>query len=336
LNPLGWAATILTGIAAVGNYLPTLMYKAYDGFVSLFSTENMTALWDNFSSMAVSCFEKTVEFLGKGLYGIGLVFESLMYTGINALGNGLRAIIKAVTLGAVDIGRFEYKSSGYVAYEQQKKANEMQARLDEQREEQRSLGWHGQAHHPEGPIAGQKRDQHDRPQAKGQVQVQCQDDQEGPGDAQCHHGLLDHQVRGPGLVPEVEVVQGRRRVEARPEGQHDERVLPPLGNQLGQADHRDRPQRSRDEVLDRRQTPVHVQIGEQGRDRHRQKAGAEPPEQAGRHLLRLEAEGEGDEDDAHEDQEAAVAVAPSGSRAQNVLLGWGEFHSADMVAAQHA
>ena len=136
LNPLGWAATILTGIAVVGNYLPTLMYKAYDGFVSLFSAENMTALWDNFSSMAVTCFEKTVEFLGKGLYGVGLVFESLMYTGINALGNGLRAIIQATTLGAVDIGEFAYKSSGYVAYEEQKKVNEMQARLDEQREEQ--------------------------------------------------------------------------------------------------------------------------------------------------------------------------------------------------------
>jgi len=136
LNPIGWAATILTGIAAVGNYLPTLMYKVYDGFVSLFSAENLSNLWERFSSMAVTCFEKTVEFLGKGIYGIGLVFESLMYTGINALGNGLRAIIRAVTLGAVDIGKFEYKSSGYVAYEQQQKVNEMQARLDEQREEQ--------------------------------------------------------------------------------------------------------------------------------------------------------------------------------------------------------
>jgi hypothetical protein len=136
LNPIGWAATILAGIAAVGNYLPTLMYKAYDGFVSLFSTENLSNLWERFSSMAVTCFEKTIEFLGKGIYGIGLVFENVFYTAINALGNGLRAIIKATTLGAVDIGEFAYKSSGYVAYEQQKKVNEMQARLDEQKEEQ--------------------------------------------------------------------------------------------------------------------------------------------------------------------------------------------------------
>jgi len=136
LNPIGWAATILAGIAAVGNYLPTLMYKAYDGFVSLFTAENLQSLWERFSNMAVTCFEKTIEFLGKGIYGIGLALESVFYTGINLLGNGLRAMIQYYTLGAVDIGEFNYKSSGYVAYEQQKQVNEMQARLDEKREEQ--------------------------------------------------------------------------------------------------------------------------------------------------------------------------------------------------------
>ena len=127
LNPVGWAATILTGIAAVGNYLPTLMYKAYDGFVSLFTAENMSRIWDFFKSSALSVY----DWLGKGLYGIGLVAESIFYTAINALGNGLRAIIKTVTLGA-----FEYKSSGYAAYEQQKHVNELQSQLDDQRAEQ--------------------------------------------------------------------------------------------------------------------------------------------------------------------------------------------------------
>jgi hypothetical protein len=144
LNPVGWAATILAGIAAVGNYLPTLMFKAYDGLMSLFSAENMSALWENFSSMAVSCFEKTVEYLGKGLYGIGLVAESIFFTVVNVLGNGLRAIINPIIRAAnkipgvniKEIGRFEYKSSGYVAYEQQKKVNAMQAALDERRAEQ--------------------------------------------------------------------------------------------------------------------------------------------------------------------------------------------------------
>ena len=136
INPIGWGVAILTGLSVVGNYLPTLMYKAYDGFVSLFSPENMRQVWEWFKDSAITAFNGTIEYLGKGLYGIGLVAESILYTAINALGNGLGAMIKTVTLGAVDIGKFEYKSSGYVAYEQQKQTNEMQARLDDQRAEQ--------------------------------------------------------------------------------------------------------------------------------------------------------------------------------------------------------
>ena len=131
LNPVGWAATILTGIAAVGNYLPTLMYKAYDGLMSVFSAENFGKVWEFFKSSALSVY----EWLGKGLYGIGQIAESIFYTAVNALGNGLRRIIQGVTLGAVDIGKFEYQSSGYAAYDQQKKTDEMQAALNERRAE---------------------------------------------------------------------------------------------------------------------------------------------------------------------------------------------------------
>ena len=96
------------------------MYKVYDGFISLFSEENMSKIWEFCKTSAMSMFEKFYEWLGKGLFGIGLVLESMFYTAVNALGNGLRTMIKSVTLGAVDISEFAYQSSGYVAYEQQK------------------------------------------------------------------------------------------------------------------------------------------------------------------------------------------------------------------------
>ena len=136
INPVGWGVAILTGLAAVGNYLPTLMYKAYDGLMSVFSAENFGKMWEWCKTSAMSMFTGLREWLGKGLYGIGQIAESVFYTAINALGNGLRSIIQRVTLGAVDIGEFEYKSSGYAAYEQHKKVNELQAKLDEQREAQ--------------------------------------------------------------------------------------------------------------------------------------------------------------------------------------------------------
>ena len=65
-------------------------------------------------------FEKFYEWLGKGLFDIGLVLESIFYTAVNSLGNGLQMMIKSVTLGAVDIGKFEYQSSSYAAYAEQK------------------------------------------------------------------------------------------------------------------------------------------------------------------------------------------------------------------------
>ena len=136
LNPIGWATAILGGVAVIGNYLPTLMYKTYDNFISLFSEENMSKIWDFCKTSARSMFEKFYEWLGKGLFGIGLVLESIFYTAVNALGNGLQMMIKNVTLGAVDIGKFEYQSSGYANYLEQKKTHELQAQLDEQREAQ--------------------------------------------------------------------------------------------------------------------------------------------------------------------------------------------------------
>jgi hypothetical protein len=135
LNPVGWAAAILTGIAAVGNYLPTLMYKAYDGFVSLFSPENMSKIWDWFKQAGWS----TLEWLVSGLQGLGHVTESIFWTAVNALGNGLRRMIQGLTLGAVDIGNFEYKSSGYAAYESQKKLDEMEAKRSGRLEEQHKI-----------------------------------------------------------------------------------------------------------------------------------------------------------------------------------------------------
>ena len=139
LNPVGWAATIITGIAAVGNTLPTLMYKAYDGFMSMFSEENMSRLWEWFKDSAIIAFDKTVSWLGKGLYGIGLLAESVFWTAINALGNGLRRIIQGVTLGAVDIGEFNFKSTGYEMYEAQKRTDRMEAERTARIEEQNKI-----------------------------------------------------------------------------------------------------------------------------------------------------------------------------------------------------
>jgi len=139
INPIGWGVAILTGLSVVGNYLPTLMYKAYDGFVSLFSSENMQKIWDTFSTLAVTCWNKTFEYIGKGFYGIGLVAESIFYTAVNTLGNLFSGLIYRISGGLVNLGTFEYKSSGYAAYEQQKKTNEMQARLDDQRAEQAKI-----------------------------------------------------------------------------------------------------------------------------------------------------------------------------------------------------
>ena len=115
LNPIGWGAAIIGGLSVVGNYLPTLMYKAYDGFVSLW---NNTEFWDKFKKTGISALSKMWEFAKSGLYGLWHIFESALYTTINT-----------ITLGAT-----QFKSSGYVAHEAQGKTNEIQAKLNEHRE----------------------------------------------------------------------------------------------------------------------------------------------------------------------------------------------------------
>ena len=135
LNPVGWAATILTGIAAVGNYLPTLMYKAYDGFISLFSEENMSKIWEWFKTSAWSALEWMVE----GLKGFGNVLDSIWVTTLNMLGNGLRKIILSVTRDMWDIGEFNYESAGYAAHKAQQETAKMQDALNQRKEEQAKI-----------------------------------------------------------------------------------------------------------------------------------------------------------------------------------------------------
>ena len=139
LNPIGWATAIVGGIALIGNYLPKLMYKAYDGLMSVFSAENFGKMWEWCKESAMTMFANLYQWLGKGLYGFGQILESVFYTAINAIGNYWRRVIQVFTGGMVDIGKFEYKSSGYLAYEEQKKTNAMQAELDRKKEEQAKI-----------------------------------------------------------------------------------------------------------------------------------------------------------------------------------------------------
>src|SRR5438309_1430334 len=77
---------------------------------------------------------------------------------------------------------------------------------DEEREEEGPPGRHRPSQDPEGAVAGQKRDHHDRRHPERQVQVEGQHDEERPRHTQRHDRLLDHQVARLGLVARAEVV----------------------------------------------------------------------------------------------------------------------------------
>jgi branched-chain amino acid transport system substrate-binding protein len=180
----------------------------------------------------------------------------------------------------------------------------------EDREQHRPPWRHRPAQHPEGPVGRGQRDHEGAGEPQRQVERRAAGlghvDQERPRQGQHHDRLLNHQVAGPGLVPQVPIVETGGKAHGRPEGHRQQHVHPQPRQERGQAGHHQRPQGGGDEVLRRGQLGLHTEVGENGQRRQRQQAGGDGPDLLGRQLPGLQGQRHGDQHHAHEDQEARI------------------------------